>query len=68
MRVYTRIAQYGPYYLPLNVFTASNGSNFYIFCLTGVFLLQVIGRPEVSVFGQLTESVSPRFYSSWWLS
>ena len=24
------IAQYGPYYLPLNVFTASKGSSFYI--------------------------------------
>ena len=24
------IAQYDPYYLPLNVFTASKGSNFYI--------------------------------------
>ena len=24
------IAQYGPYYLPLNVFTASKGSNIYI--------------------------------------
>ena len=24
------IAQYGPYYIPLNVFTASNGSRFYI--------------------------------------
>ena len=26
-----KIAQYGPYYLPLNVFTASKGSYFYIF-------------------------------------
>ena len=24
------IAQYSPYFLPLNVFTASKGSNFYI--------------------------------------
>ena len=24
------VAQYGPYYIPLNVFTASKGSNFYI--------------------------------------
>ena len=24
------IAQYGPYYLPLNVFTDSKGSNFYV--------------------------------------
>ena len=26
------IAQYSPYYLPLNVFTASKGSNLYINC------------------------------------
>ena len=28
------IAQYSPYYLPLNVFTASRGSNLYILFLT----------------------------------
>ena len=29
-RLVPEIAQYGPYYLSLNVFTASEGSNFYI--------------------------------------
>ena len=33
------IAQYSPYFLPLNVFTASKGSNFYI-----LFMYSLWGR------------------------
>ena len=33
------IAQYSPYYLPLNVFTASKGSNLYFYSVMVLFVL-----------------------------
>ena len=52
------IVQYGPYYLPLNVFTDSQGSNIYIlsyktFDIAGNYLLDhsvdLINRPDAAV-------------------
>ena len=43
MRVYSQIAQYGTYYISLNVFTASKGSSFYIlFAITAVGVVPYI--------------------------
>ena len=42
------IAQYGPYYLPLNVFTAFKGSNCYIlFAITAAYVVPC-GGPKTS--------------------
>ena len=44
------IAQYGPNYLPLNVFTASKGSNFYIlFAITAAGVVPCGGPKSLSV-------------------
>ena len=41
------IAQYSPYYLPLNVFTASKGSNLYIlFAITAAGVVPCGGRKK----------------------
>ena len=56
------IAQYSPYYLPLNVFTASKGSNIYILfpakfdrVIRKIIIVNIYeGRSESSVIGVMT--------------
>ena len=50
------IPQYSPYYLPLNVFTASKGSNLYI--LLHLFLSNRLSLNEIAMFGINKDKIS----------
>ena len=53
------IAQYSPYFLPLNVFTAFKGSNLYFIYLSGIIKPMNSGSQVLSFRGLIVNLVFP---------
>ena len=59
------IAQYSPYYLPLNVFIASKGSNLYIFSASFVVLQNQLTKGGISRTKVLLHILLLHIYKNW---